>query len=1439
MYELIELLRNLPKPLKYLGAVFLFIPLAMVLSNALGIYKYWWMVLGGMVLIAIIASLFDLAMNRRDKKQGDALAGEIRKEGERGAGASKQEVREAVKELSGKWDDAVKQLQGTGLSLYSLPWYMLIGEPQSGKSTTLKNSGLEFPVGGEGLSGTGGTRSCDWWFANEAVILDTAGRFTFQEENAPDSAEWSTFLKLLKRHRKFCPINGVIIVVPCTSLLEDKPEEMEKKAQNIRAKLMNLQRVLEIRFPIFIMVTKADRILGFSEFFSKLDPVDQKQLFGWSNPVGTEKGYDPAQFDASFEDIATRAHKMRLRFSSTEENVVTVDRLFIFPEELRALKDPLKRYLDAIFVANRYDEPFLFRGYYVSSGVQQGRPIAKAMRELLGSGTADAKGGGVVEDLESIFKKSRAFFIRDFYDKKVFPEQGLIVRTAAAREREKKVTWAIRIVAAAIVLLVVGCMIPAWIGLKRIVNPVRLHVTQAQECVDKGPCTVAKAYELSKKLNDDRAELRKHPFIFALFLKGTKSNEINQYLALFQQKLYLEYVAIPLMNETEARSGVLDWSGPYDYRTFFVHVENHMRWFAWKNPPQDAAEILVKTKELQLKPVIAFLQNTKGVKATTRSEEIDGWTERMQLSDQTPEVLLQAVLPDKAQGIAPPPETVSTKVPSLDKPVKKFEEFWTIANLAKWDYKLYDLLQKYVAAYQGTIGTDDPVSQTLLARSATAGSELEAIGKLVDAHLATARPGATGFPGAWFEDWRKNFNTDYDALIKYTSVAPGLVNEGQRAKIIGDLSVGAKNLESQRNSYVYLVEADAQPARMKWTANALSVRKVVVDVTGYGDLVAFEASPDRKNLVQQASGLSSVPERTATLDKWRQQQDGLRIAALGPDIGKLDIGGLAPGFNWPQARNFVNLVSEVAYVYRIFPPAKEFFEKAIGPSCGGCLDPAVVRVMIPSASGFVVQTEQARIAGGRPDVASMRGSLSNTEVDYLKRYIDTMGTGYRPSGGGGFYVPLRAMQLARTWREYQQIVAKWNPSAGGGEAAAPAERSGELTEADFAQFASANTALRQAYDYYKQKVLPRKQPQPGGGKKEIEPELMQALDVFRSTVTGVDQEPLKAWKTLATAIEPPSLKGYHSFSRNLRVKNNPTHGRALVEAEGIGAHLVRDSIRPQYAQSEEPVWAKLQSCCTNQFPFVSEAQLRQQRISFYNGELFKPGRVVSGGVARQITLDTLSQASISDAFPIVGSLADQYALDPILQNQEPEFDFVGLPRRPVIAVARGWERFLFGIGGTTGNALGGGGRSAGGFREHKIDVTVLDFPPAPGRKFVGERVGAVSLFDTRTRLRPSTDRKSGAQPQPFLWRMAPSDASLAISGRNEDKAGWTGTLEILGGPLRFFYYVRLASDERDASTSPREWRIRVVTPDAERPNEPLEGVYQLLFDEPMPPILPN
>ena len=77
--------------------------------------------------------------------------------------------------------------------LYQLPWYMFIGPPGAGKTTALVNSGLNFPLptprDRPRCAGVGGTRNCDWWFTDEAVLIDTAGRYTTQDSQAAvDSA---------------------------------------------------------------------------------------------------------------------------------------------------------------------------------------------------------------------------------------------------------------------------------------------------------------------------------------------------------------------------------------------------------------------------------------------------------------------------------------------------------------------------------------------------------------------------------------------------------------------------------------------------------------------------------------------------------------------------------------------------------------------------------------------------------------------------------------------------------------------------------------------------------------------------------------------------------------------------------------------------------------------------------------------------------------------------------------------------------------------------------------------------------------------------------------------------------------------------------------------------------------------------------------------------
>src|SRR5687768_1749833 len=133
---------------------------------------------------------------------------------------------EAVK-LRERFEEAVltiKQKRRSGHSLYELPWYVIIGAPGSGKTTALVNSGLNFPLeqrsGRGALRGVGGTRNCDWWFTDEAVLLDTAGRYTTQDSDAAaDGAAWSEFLALLKKYRKRRPVNGVILTISAQDLM--------------------------------------------------------------------------------------------------------------------------------------------------------------------------------------------------------------------------------------------------------------------------------------------------------------------------------------------------------------------------------------------------------------------------------------------------------------------------------------------------------------------------------------------------------------------------------------------------------------------------------------------------------------------------------------------------------------------------------------------------------------------------------------------------------------------------------------------------------------------------------------------------------------------------------------------------------------------------------------------------------------------------------------------------------------------------------------------------------------------------------------------------------------------------------------------------------------------------------------------------------------------
>ncbi|HEX6003108.1 MAG TPA: type VI secretion system membrane subunit TssM, partial [Burkholderiales bacterium] len=203
-----------------------------------------------------------------------------------------------------------------GQYVYQLPWYIFAGSPGSGKTTALINSGLQFPLaeqfGKAAIRGVGGTRNCDWWFTNEAVLIDTAGRYTTQDSNdVADKAEWEGFLKLLRQFRPQQPINGVLLTVSVAELLSQSASERQLHVSVLKQRLEELRGALGIQFPVYVLVTKIDLLAGFTDYFDTLTREERAQVWGFTFPYAPESAAAldfATAFRTEFESLTRRLY---------------------------------------------------------------------------------------------------------------------------------------------------------------------------------------------------------------------------------------------------------------------------------------------------------------------------------------------------------------------------------------------------------------------------------------------------------------------------------------------------------------------------------------------------------------------------------------------------------------------------------------------------------------------------------------------------------------------------------------------------------------------------------------------------------------------------------------------------------------------------------------------------------------------------------------------------------------------------------------------------------------------------------------------------------------------------------------------------------------------------------------------------------------------------
>ena len=322
--------------------------------------------------------------------------------------------------------------------LYELPWYIFVGAPGSGKTTALMNAGLQFLLGDGGakasVQGVGGTRNCEWWFTQDAVLIDTAGRYATQESDRDvDASAWDNFLKLLKRTRPRQPINGVLLTVNVQDLLQQGAPERQAHAAQLRARLQELQHKLGLRAPVYVLVTKADLIGGFNESFEALGKEARDQVWGFTFAPDAAPAADPLQdFDRLHAQLGQRLADQLVDRLEAERDVLRRAAIFAFPQEFAALQPLLGDFLRQVFSGGGQLETVpLVRGVYFTSGTQEGTPIDRVMGALGRSFGLDPRRAGAAG------AKGKSFFLHRLRRDVVFAERGLGTVNAGAERRRR------------------------------------------------------------------------------------------------------------------------------------------------------------------------------------------------------------------------------------------------------------------------------------------------------------------------------------------------------------------------------------------------------------------------------------------------------------------------------------------------------------------------------------------------------------------------------------------------------------------------------------------------------------------------------------------------------------------------------------------------------------------------------------------------------------------------------------------------------------------------------------------------------------------------------------------------------------------------------------------------------------------------------------------
>lgn len=332
---------------------------------------------------------------------------------------------------------------------YAIPWYLMLGPEGSGKSTLVAHTGMDLPVGQPAEDFEDVRPACKWWFFDRGVVLDMAGTLVRQRDGrGSNSKAWRNFLGFLDRYRPRRPADGIILTIPIEDFLDDQgavrpPEDITQRADAIYKKLWQAQARLGLAFPVYVIITKMDRLPGFQALVSELPDHSLADMLGWASPYSFDTEFRESWVDEAVETVGQGLQSAQMEIFAMTGDPAAAEDIYQLPASFEGLREPMRLYLRQLFKPSTYHESFSPRGIWFTGD----------------SGMEDMVVDRPVPVLSGVYGGPRAqaaypVFLQDLFETKIFPEKNMARPVKRTLIHSNKIATTAQ--AASIAVIVVG-----------------------------------------------------------------------------------------------------------------------------------------------------------------------------------------------------------------------------------------------------------------------------------------------------------------------------------------------------------------------------------------------------------------------------------------------------------------------------------------------------------------------------------------------------------------------------------------------------------------------------------------------------------------------------------------------------------------------------------------------------------------------------------------------------------------------------------------------------------------------------------------------------------------------------------------------------------------------------------------------------------------------